>query len=233
MKAMLHAAALAVGAAALALPATPVHAAAPPISLAAAKGAMLSSAEALSLGVPSRHQHEFTYVHGAKPHDDIWLCDLESEETEVDVAGARHFYGTEFLSADMPERQADQEIQAYGGVKRATETFDRVKKKARLCSGTFTRTDGPYTITVKLSNGRGVTSDGQPYVWVLSRTTVSDAKTTWADNDYTVIQRSGRFVQALSADSEGEGAKPISLKQRKRVDTLGPQLLARWVSAAG
>lgn len=223
---------IAVGGAVIAVPAT-AHAVPAPISLDDAQAAMISDAEAQSLGVPRRNMHEFTYAHGTSQFDGIWLCDLQSEDKEIEIAGAHHYYGTEFLSESRPEKQADQEIQAYSTAKKAAKVNAQVRKGAKECRGTFTHKSGPYTVTIKLSNGRGTTADGKPYTWVLSQTLTSDAKTQWADHDYVVVQRSGRFIQMLGLDSEGKDAPPLTAKQRARTDALGPELLARWTAAVG
>lgn len=204
------------------------------ISLDAAKSAMLGTSEAKSLGVPDDLHHEFAYYRGtASPVDGIWLCDLMDEDEEIEIRGARHLYSTEYLGPTQPEHQADQEIHAYGSVDRAREIEKKVKSGARKCTGTFTHTSGPYTIRVKLSNGRGKAADGSTFVWVRTETLTKDSKTSWAEHDYAVFQRSGRFIQMLGIDSEGRDAKPLSSKQISRVDALGPALLARWVSTVG
>lgn len=226
------AAVLVVGAAALVLP-TAALAAPASISLDTAQSVMLTAREAKTLSVPADSTREFAHLAGSRIPNGIWLCDLESEDSEVEIAAGRDLYLSQYMSDSMPERRAAQEVHAFASSRKAKDTYSRVVKGARQCDGTWTTTSGPYTFTVKVTSGRGTAEDGSSFVWVRSLTVAADQKTGWVDHDYVVVQRGGRYVQSLAVHRAGRGADPWSAGERSRIDAMGPELLSRWMSAAG
>ena len=223
--------AIAIGCAALGLSvlaATPAQAS--HYSLDTMSANMMSATQARTLGVASDHVRTFGYGSGVNEIPDvIWLCDVAGDK-EIEVDGSPELYGVAFSSEkSRTVTIAGQELHAFNTEADARKAMKAIRKAATKCSGTFkVKDDQGWTITQKVSNGQGKTTDGNGFVWIKEVATDADAQTGLAESEYNTFRRVGEFIQVVSIEAAGPNATKITSTQIKATDQLTGTLGSYW-----
>ena len=191
---------------------------------------MMSADQAATLGVAAKHVRLFSYLTGAQQSaGTIWLCDQQGSD-EVEVAAPAGSYEVHYASSkSRVETSAGQELYEFLSESAARDAMKSLRKAAQKCSGSFTtKDDQGWTITQKVSNGQGTTSDGDGFVWIKHVTTATEAGSGLADHEYDTFRRVGVFIQSVEVDSAGVNAPKVTSAQVKQVNVLTGTLGAYW-----
>jgi len=198
-------------------------------SLDTVSARMMSTSQAVSLGVAGDNIRDFQVLTGTKGNpDDLWLCDLAGGK-QVEVDGSSILYVVAYDSVkSRVETVAGQELYSFATESDARKAMKEIRKAAPRCSGTATIDDEGLTLRQKLSNGRGTAPDGAGFTWIKSSATASGSAGAFAEHEYNTFRRVGTFVQVVFLEAAGSSAPKLTSSQIKGVDGLTGSLGANW-----
>lgn len=219
-------------AAGLVLASVPAQAAVSDAELIAARGAMLTKAEAAKVGVQATAS-AFTVFEtsskAAKAADDhhIWLCD-DPNGNDVAVPGTSVVI-TMARTANRGEgvRSVAQNVYRYPSAKAAKAAYSRLKTEAKRCTGSSKDDYNGTALTQAVSNGTSTVEDGDEVVWVLAVSDMTGGPQAWASHDYNAFHLEGDTIVDIDVDLDGPGVAPITAAQRKAADELACDLVHR------
>lgn len=199
----------------------------------AAFGAMLSKADAASLGVRGNTMRTFSVSTSDQGTPDApWLCDLTGV-AEVEGRGAPTLFAAEVLSLKKGAvSDASQEIHSYSGAPAAASAYKGILKRITECTGQQSpdaedEGDGQAGMTTQLTNGIRQVNDGSSFAWVRSETTIPGAE-GFVSHQYLTVRLVGPYVQIIEVDSEGRSAPNLTAKTIAAADQLTVKLGDLW-----
>lgn len=215
----------ALSAAALLVTATPALAISDS-EVAAARGSMITKAEAAKVGVKATAS-AFSLFESDRLADrsgdahNTWLCD-DASGNDVAVPASPISFTMERSNTRVQGVQAvTQTTYVYGSDTAAKAAYARLKTAAKRCSGTWSEADdGGPSITQTTSNGTSTVKDGDEVVWVLSATDSTGGGQAFASHDYNVYHRDGSRIVEIQIDRDGTGVAPITAAQRRAANEI-------------
>jgi hypothetical protein len=206
----------------------------PPV-VADAYSVMLTASQAQALGVKKHYSAEFSVATTTKGTPDApWLCDLTGG-IAIEGQGAGSVLTSAFMDLGGEALFAvGQEIHWYASERSAKKAYDATVKKVKSCVGqqlgdaSDVSGETTYSVPTILTNGTKKAKDGDPYLWVNSKTIDSDATVTFSDYDYTTVRTFGNFIQFMDIQSEGLDAAPLTKKQIATLDKMTDSLGDAW-----
>ena len=229
---------MSVFAAAIALTVTSLPAQAATLSsavVADAYSVMLTSSQAQALGVKKHHAAEFSVQSATKGTPNApWFCDLTGG-TAIEGQGAGSLLTSTFadLSGDWVFA-VDQTIHWYANEQSAKKAYNAIVKQVKRCVGqqlgdaSEVSGETTYSVPEILTNGTKKANDGDPYLWINSKTIDSDATASFSEYEYQTVRTFGNFIQFMDIQSEGLDAAPLTKKQIATLDKLTDSLGDAW-----
>lgn len=196
---------------------------------------MLTASQAQALGIKKHHAAEFSVQSATKGTPDApWLCELTGG-TEIYGQGA----GSVFTSSFVDGRGdwifgVEQIIHWYANEQSAKKAYNAIVKRVKSCVGqqlgdaSDVSGETTYSVPTILTNGTKNAKDGDPFLWINSKTIDSDATATFSDDDYQTVRIFGNFIQIMEIESEGLDATPFTKKQIATFDKMTDSLGDAW-----
>ena len=206
----------------------------PPV-VADAYSVMLTASQAQALGVKKHYLAEFTVASATKGTPNApWFCDLTGG-TAIEGQGAGSLLTSTFadLSGDWVFA-VDQTIHWYANEQSAKKAYNAIVKQVKRCVGqqlgdaSEVSGETTYSVPEILTNGTKKAKDGDPYLWINSKTIDSDATASFSEYEYQTVRTFGNFIQFLEIESEGLDATPFTKKQIATLDKLTDSLGDAW-----
>lgn len=183
-------------------------------TVARADAAMMSIADARSLGITGKVVRAFGEVYGqAGPVDVPWLCDLDGD-TEVEGTGASSELQVEIFNGWDSGYIVENELLVYPDAGEARKSIRLIRELAPSCTGVVTSNEDRGPVTYRLTNGSGETRSGRSFVWTYSRALSAEQPLDFQDN-YSTFTRIGRYVQVVELESLGRQTGNLTADQRR------------------
>ena len=221
---------------ALAMSSLPAQAATlSPAVVADAYSVMLTASQAQALGVGKQYASDFTIATTTKGTPDApWLCELTGG-TGIEGQGAGSLLTSTFADFSGDKISAvDQKIHWYANEQSAKKAYNAIVKQVKRCVGqqlgNASDVSGETTnfVPTILTNGTKKAKDGDPFLWVNSKTIDSDATASFSEYEYQTVRTFGNFIQFLEIESEGLDATPFTKKQIATLDKMTDSLGDAW-----
>lgn len=191
----------------------------------AVRSAMLTKAEAATVGVKATAS-TFTVAVSHKAAStlldsrDIWLCD-DLNDVDIAIPGSKLQFQADHASVTAKVfRSATQTLHSYPSVKAANAAYKLLSKKITACTGAKNDTENGVTFATSVSNGTSKVEDGDSVLWVASEGDLSGGESSMTSHDYTAFHVDGDVIVQLNLDITGAGAPAITNKQRNTINEL-------------
>ena len=220
---------------ALTMSALPAQAAPPsPASVADAYSVMLTASQAQAVGVKKHYVAGFTVASTTKGTPHAHVCMELTDGIGIQGPGAGSVLTSVFADGRGDWTfSVDQEIHWYTNEQSAKKAYNAIVKQVKRCVGqqlgdaSDVSGETTYSVPTILTNGTKKAKDGDPFLWVNSKTIYPGAPSL-ADHDYTTFRLFGNFIQFIELESEGLGATPLTKKQIAAADRLTDSLGDAW-----